>query len=126
GTPGRIVALPLDVTDAEACNRTVSKIEDQLGPIVLAVLNAGLYRPTRGERLDLDDFRATFDLNVMGTTACLVAATRAMQNRGRGQVALVGSITSYLGLPAAAAYGASKSALNFIAQSLKYDFDKLN
>src|SRR5690606_8705686 len=49
-----------------------------------------------------------------------------MQARGRGHVLLVGSASSFFGWPNAAAYGASKAALNSIAQSLKFDFDKLN
>ena len=48
------------------------------------------------------------------------------QPRGFGQIAIVGSVTSYFGLPSAAAYGGTKAALNSIAQSLRYDFDKLN
>lgn len=41
--PGRIHAFPLDVTDAAAVLGTVSRIEDALGPLDLAVLNAGSY-----------------------------------------------------------------------------------
>jgi NAD(P)-dependent dehydrogenase (short-subunit alcohol dehydrogenase family) len=125
GLPGLILPMPLDITDSDACNAVALRIEAEAGPIALAVLNAGTYTATRGEKLDLAEFRKTFDLNVLGTVACMIAAVERMKTRGRGQVALVGSITSYVGFPAAASYGASKSALNFIAQSLKFDFDKL-
>jgi NADP-dependent 3-hydroxy acid dehydrogenase YdfG len=126
GLRGRILPVTLDVTDNAACDAAVARIEAEIGPIALAVLNAGGYTATRGEKLDFADFRRTFDLNVLGTVACMIAAVERMKTRGRGQVALVGSITSYVGFPAAASYGASKSALNFIAQSLKFDFDKLD
>src|SRR5665213_712289 len=47
--PARITAFPLDVTDANACVATVEAIEATLGPIGLAVLNAGSYFPTTAE-----------------------------------------------------------------------------
>ena len=49
-----------------------------------------------------------------------------MRERGRGHVVVVASVTGYFGWPATAAYGGSKAALNNMAESLKYDFDKLN
>ena len=38
----------------------------------------------------------------------------------------VGSVTAYFGWPAPAAYGATKAALNNMAEALNYDFDKMN
>jgi NAD(P)-dependent dehydrogenase (short-subunit alcohol dehydrogenase family) len=125
-TPGRIVGFLCDVTDEQGMERTVSQIEKTLGPIVLAIFNAGNYFPTHGERLDAFNFKATFDVNLMGVVYGLVPVADRMRDRGHGQVAIVGSVTSYFGLPSAAAYGGSKAALNSMAQSLRYDFDKLN
>lgn len=123
---GRIVGFFGDVTDEKVMDRTVAAIEKQLGPIVLAVFNAGSYYPTHGERLDVYNFRSTFDVNLMGVIHGLVPVADRMRDRGFGQIAIVGSVTSYFGLPSAGAYGGSKAALNCIAQSLRYDFDKLN
>jgi len=122
----RIVAAPCDVTDEKQMDRTVTWIEKEAGPIVLAVFNAGTYSPTHGERLETDNFVHTFRVNVFGVVFGLVPVVDRMRERGFGQVVLVGSVTSYFGLPSAAAYGATKAALNNMAQSLKYDFDKLN
>ena len=123
---GRIVAFPCDVTDDQAVCETVAAIEDKLGPIVLAVLNAGTYFPARGDALEIANFAKTYRLNVLGIINGLVPLVDRMRSRGRGQVAIMGSVSGYGGLPMAAAYGASKAALNNMAEALKFDFDKMN
>ena len=49
-----------------------------------------------------------------------------MRVRARGHIVLVGSVTAYFGWPTTAAYGGTKAAINILAESLKYDFDKMN
>ena len=123
---GRIVALPCDVTDERAMNEAVERIERELGPIVLAIFNAGTYSATLGERLETHNFHSTFAVNLFGVVNGLVPVADRMRERGFGQIAITGSVTAYFGLPTAAAYGATKAALNNMARGLKYDFDKLN
>lgn len=122
----KISIYPCDVTDAGSVSKTVAAITSDLGPIVLAVFNAGNYIPIAGNRLEISDFSKTFDVNFMGVINGLVPVVEHMKASGRGHVAITGSVTSYGGLPTAAAYGASKAALNSMAQSLKFDFDRMN
>lgn len=124
--PGRIVSFPCDVADEAGMAATVAAIEDRIGPIALAVFNAGAYVPIAGENLSIRKFRRTFEVNVLGVVHGLVPVVRLMQTRGRGHVLLVGSISAWFGWPTTAAYGASKAAVNVMAQALKYDFDKIN
>ncbi|TKT76709.1 SDR family NAD(P)-dependent oxidoreductase [Aquamicrobium sp. LC103] len=126
GLPGRIVPFICDVTAEEEMERTVAAIEGAIGPIALAVFNAGIYSATRGERLETYNFVSTFNVNFFGVINGLVPVADRMRDRGFGHVAIVASVTAYLGLPSAGAYGSSKAALNNMAQSLRYDFDKLN
>lgn len=123
---GRVLPFAGDVTDRDAMAQVVTAIETELGPIVLAVLSAGTYVPARGDQLDPVTFVKTFETNVFGVFYSLVPLVARMQLRDRGQVAIVGSVTAYGGLPTAAAYGASKAALNNMAESLKFDFDRMN
>lgn len=126
GLKGRIVPFPCDVTDEAGMVKTVAAIEKEAGPIVLAIFNAGNYFPTRGDRLDVLNILKTFEINLFGVVFGLVPVTEYMRERGKGQVVVVGSASSYFGWPSASAYGASKAALNNLAEGLKYDFDKMN
>ncbi|TGY87949.1 SDR family NAD(P)-dependent oxidoreductase [Marinicauda algicola] len=122
--PGAIHAAPLDVTDAAAVAETVSRIEAQHGPIALAVLNAGIYRPIRAEAPDYADYAATFAVNLNGTAACVCALAPRMVKRGRGQIAIVSSATAFGGMPTASAYGASKAGLVNMAECLRIELHR--
>jgi NAD(P)-dependent dehydrogenase (short-subunit alcohol dehydrogenase family) len=119
--PGRIFAFPLDITDQDAVGRTVAAICNRLGAIDMAVLNAGTYEPIWANNLDFAGFAKTFSVDLVGTVACLCAVAPAMISAGRGHIAVTGSMTGYFGLPSAAAYGASKAALNNLCEALRPD-----
>ncbi|HYE50669.1 MAG TPA: SDR family NAD(P)-dependent oxidoreductase [Azospirillaceae bacterium] len=122
--PGRIVPAPLDVTDREAVRRTVEALRAAHGAVALAILNAGTYQPDQADRFDAAAFRATHELNVMGTAHCLEAVMPAMIARGLGHLVVVSSVAGYRGLPRALAYGSSKAALINLAESLKLDVER--
>jgi NAD(P)-dependent dehydrogenase (short-subunit alcohol dehydrogenase family) len=91
----------------------------------MAILNAAIYVPIDGAHLNRDDFERTFAVNLSGVVNCLIPAVRHMKMKGQGQIAIVSSATGFAGLPAGAAYGATKAALINMAESLKFDLDKL-
>jgi len=123
--PGKIIVLDGDVTDPRDMERILAAIEYEHGSMVLAVLNAGVYVAVHGEDLHREDFEKTFAVNLNGTVNCLLPAVRHMKARGHGQIAIVSSVTGYGGLPTSAAYGATKAALINMAESLKFDLDKV-
>ncbi|WP_275782469.1 SDR family NAD(P)-dependent oxidoreductase [Pararhizobium gei] len=123
--PGKIIVLDGDVTDPRDMERIISAIEYEHGVLALAVLNAGVYIPVHGEDMHRDDFEKTFAVNLHGTVNCLLPTVRHMRAQGKGQIALVSSVTGYGGMPTSAAYGASKAALINMAESLKFDLDKV-
>jgi NAD(P)-dependent dehydrogenase (short-subunit alcohol dehydrogenase family) len=121
---GGIFAYPADVTDRDAIHDAVTAIEAETGAIALAILNAGIYLPMRAEEFDAAIVKQTFAVNVMGTAHGLEAVIPAMRRRGRGHIAIVSSVAGYGGLPTSAAYGASKAALNNMAEALKVELDR--
>ena len=113
-----VLTLPLDVTDAAACSLAVERIEQELGPIDLAVLGAGTYAPVSVDDLDPTRFAQMMSTNYMGVVNCLSALAPRMISRRSGHLSWIASVAGYMGLPKAAAYGPSKAALINLAESL--------
>lgn len=124
GLRGEVLPFPLDVTDEQAVARAVDNIEETMGPLDLAVFNAGNHIPVRAEELSVKPFRDLVEINIMGVVHGVTAVLPRFIERRRGHVALVASVAGYRGLPTAAAYGASKAALINMAESLEPELDR--
>lgn len=119
--PGQIIAFPLDVTDGEAVARVAEAVTAAMGPLDLAIFAAGSYTRDYAADFSVERTRQMFDLNVMGTANCLEAVMPRMIARKSGHIAVVASVTAYVGLPGAASYGATKAALNSMCEALYPD-----
>jgi NAD(P)-dependent dehydrogenase (short-subunit alcohol dehydrogenase family) len=122
---GRIVAAPGDVTDASAMASIVDRIEASGRPLALVLLNAGIYLPVSAATLQVEPFERSFSVNLSGTVNALVPALAAMRGRRRGQIVIVSSVTGFGGLPTSAAYGATKAGLTNLAESLRFDLERM-
>jgi short-subunit dehydrogenase len=116
--PGQIMTFPLDVTDLDAVRRVADEVTAAMGPVDLAVFAAGSYARDYASDFSVERTRQMFDLNVMGTANCLEAVMPGMIARKAGHIAVVASVTAYVGLPGAASYGATKAALNSLCEAL--------
>ena len=120
GSNGRIIPAPGDVTDPQAMERIVARIEAEYG-LALAILNAGVYIPMTAREFNVADAKKHFDVNLQGVVNGLVPAMQAMLAKNRGCLALVSSVAGYRGLPKSGAYGATKAALINMAEALAYN-----
>lgn len=107
----RIHAFPLDITEPGAAEAALAAIEAQLGPLSVAVLNAGTYLPDPVDAVDLAGLERMTDLNLIGTVRSLEPVAARMVARGAGRIAVVSSVAGIVGLPGAAGYAATKAAL---------------
>ena len=123
--PGKIRALPCDVSDRDAMAAAVETITSE-GPLALAILNAGLYVPMRAQEFDAGKTAKTFDVNVNGVANGLDPLLKYMIPRRDGHIAITASVAGYRGLPRAAAYAATKAALINMAECLAYDLIDLD
>ncbi len=116
---GKIIALPLDVTDNNSVIKAFEQIQEYNGGLDLAILNAGYYEPVEFDELTLEHFEKTYDVNLIGVVRCLLPLLQYFSNNKQGHIAIVSSVSGFRGLPKAAAYGSSKAALINMAESLK-------
>jgi len=120
----RILPLPVDVTQASAVSALVKEIEETHGPIELAILNAGSHAPTPLAGFSVATVRDLVELNLMGVVHCLEPLLGRMSERHRGQIAVVGSLAGYRGMPSAAGYGATKSGLINMVEALRPEAER--
>ena len=118
--PG-ITAFPLDVTDRAAVAAVVRSIEATIGPIDLALLNAGIWQPMGARDFNAPMAVHSISVNYFGIINALDALIPLLIGRGSGHLALVSSVAGYRGLPKAAAYSPSKAAVISLAETLKPD-----
>lgn len=124
--PGAILPVPLDVTDEAAVQAAVARIETELGPISLAILNAGTNSEVSAQKFDTARFAHVIDTNLMGAVHCLGALLPLLRQRRAGRVAVVASVAGYRGLPTSSAYAASKAGLIAMTESLKPELESDN
>jgi short-subunit dehydrogenase len=110
---------PGDVTDRE----TMRRIAEEIAPLDIALLNAGTYEPLTLDNFRAEIFRSHLEVNVMGTVHCIESVLPDMLRRRAGRVAVVASVTGFVGLPRAEAYGATKAFLISMCDSLRADLD---
>ncbi len=120
----RVHAFPLDITDSEANRLVLGEIEEKLGSLDLAVLNAGTHRPMSAADFDVETVRGLVETNLMGTVNGLGALLPLFRSRKQGRIAVVSSVAGYRGLPTSAAYGATKAALINMCEALKPELDR--
>ena len=105
----------LDVTDPAA----VDALRDSLGPIGILVNSAGIVGPSRPlVDVDLDEWRATFRVNVDGTFLLCRAFAPGMVAAGWGRIVNLASIAAKDGNPTQSAYSASKAAVVALTKAL--------
>lgn len=118
--PG-ITAFPVDVTDTAAVKATAQSIAAKLGPIDLAIFNAGVWQPMGARNFEARKTAESMNVNYLGVCNGLEAVLPEMLARRAGQIALVSSVAGYRGLPKAVAYAPSKAAVISLAETLAPD-----
>ncbi len=116
----RLKPIHLDVTDVAsiaAARNTIARENIELRGLVN---NAGIVVAGPLEILPLEEFRRQFEVNVIGQLA-VTQAFLPLLRKARGRIVLMGSISGRLASPFIGAYGASKFALEAMADVLRVE-----
>ena len=110
---------PTDVTDLQAVEVMVKKIESAYGPLDLLVNNAGsFYAIGPVWEVDAEKWWTDVSINILGVFNCCHVVTRGMIERGKGRIInLIGGGTGNP-FPYGSAYGSSKAAVMRFTESL--------
>ena len=128
---GEAIAVPTDVTLLPSVRAMVDATVQRYGGLDIVVINAGV----NGERkpvaeTDIDRWRATLDVNLIGALHCAQTVIPHLKRRGGGKIVTMGSGVGHRGLAERSAYACSKAALwmltRVLAQELVADNISVN
>ncbi|MCV7398621.1 SDR family oxidoreductase [Mycobacterium fragae] len=108
--------LPLDLTDTDAIAAHAASIDE----LDVLVHNAGVSMPGSVAESTAEQWRTTFEINVIGVVALTLALLPALRH-AQGQVVFINSGSGRRVSPGMASYSASKFALRAFADSLRND-----
>lgn len=113
----RLRILPLDVTSDDSIAAAI----EAAGPIDVLVNNAGIGVVGAFEATPMAHIRKVFDTNTLGTMAMVQAVIPQMRERRSGTIVNVTSSVTLAPMPLAAAYTASKEAIEGFTASLAHE-----
>tara|TARA_B100001245_G_scaffold154310_1_gene115639 strand:+ start:752 stop:1504 length:753 start_codon:yes stop_codon:yes gene_type:complete len=121
-----ISPFPLDVTDKERCKEVFEEIKNKYQNIDICFFSTGTWDPKKEKDIDVDQIEKVIKVNFFGTLNCIKAVELYFKGKKSGHISIVSSVAGYRGLPNSTGYGASKAALNNLAESLYFDFGRHN
>jgi len=115
---GRLLALPLDVTDRDAVFATVAKAVEHFGRLDIVVNNAGALFMGMIEEFTEAQARAQMEVNFFGALWVGQAVMPRLRAQGSGHILQISSIGALGGFPGNGMYSASKFALEGMSEAL--------
>jgi len=118
---GRAIAVPVDVTNPDACGAFVERTIESFGSIYSVFANAG-YGFERAIHESTDsELREIFETNFWGSMNVIRPALAHMLPAKAGHVLFCSSCLSKIGVPYSAAYSATKAAQDHFGRGMRHE-----
>lgn len=119
--PDQVLVLAGDLGEAESVKAIGASIEQAWGALDCVILNAGTCEYLDARAFDAAMIERVLRINLLGTAYCIEAALPLLRRGGRGHLVGVASAATYIPMPRAEAYGASKAGLRYLLEALRID-----
>ena len=123
---GQALVIATDVTHADQVKSLVDAAVQTYGRVDVMLNNAGLMPHSPLERLKIDDWNRTIDVNLKGVLYGIAAALPHMKRKKSGHVINVSSVAGHKIRPGSAVYAATKTAVLVISEGLRQEVKPYN
>ncbi len=114
----RIFPFRLDITSKKKLYTDINKVVKMHGIPDIVFLNAGTNNPNSKEIVNYQETLKLFDTNFFGIIHCIEILIPYLKKKKNSQLVIMSSVAGYRGLPYAAAYCSTKSALISFAEAI--------
>ena len=115
-----------DVTDEDAVNAMVAKIEAEVGVIDILVNNAGIIKRIPMHEMSAAEFRQVIDVDLNAPFIVSKAVIPSMLKKGAGKIINICSMMSELGRETVSAYAAAKGGLKMLTRNICSEYGEFN
>lgn len=115
-----------DVTDEDAVNSFVKRVEAEVGEIDILVNNAGIIKRIPMTEMTAEDFRKVVDVDLNAPFIVSKAVIPGMIRRGHGKIINICSMMSELGRETVSAYAAAKGGLKMLTRNICSEYGEYN
>lgn len=115
-----------DVTDEDAVQAAVAKIESEVAPIDILVNNAGIIKRIPMVEMKASEFRQVVDVDLNAPFIVSKAVIPSMIKRGGGKIINICSMMSELGRETVSAYAAAKGGLKMLTRNIASEYGEFN
>jgi short-subunit dehydrogenase len=113
----RPLVVQCDVTQDSDLQNAVAETVRQWGRLDVMIANAGFGVVGPLKKLSVEDYRRQFETNVFGVLRTIYAALPEIEE-GKGNIAIIGSVSGWTSSPGASPYTMSKFAVRALANSI--------
>jgi 3-oxoacyl-[acyl-carrier protein] reductase len=115
---GRAFPIRADVADGHAVDAMFDRVEEELGPVLVLVNNAGIRHDRLIGGLDPESWQRVLDVNLGGAYNTIHRAVGPMVRNRFGRIVNVSTISAQSPLPGQSAYAASKAGLEALTRTV--------
>lgn len=119
--PGQVLVVPGDLTNSQTVREIGKKIQHDWGSLDTVILNAGTCEYVDAKQFDASIIEHVVRTNLLASSYCIEAALPLLRAGTEPHLVGIASSVTYLPLPRAEAYGASKAGLRYLFESLRID-----
>ena len=118
GKGHEFMALQVDVTDFDACQKAVAKIQSDAGPVDILVNNAGITRDATFRKMGKADWDAVMRTNLDSVFNMTKPVCDGMMDRGWGRIINISSINGQKGAFGQTNYSSAKAGMHGFTKAL--------
>ncbi len=115
-----------DVTDEDAVNAMVAKIEKEVGNVDILVNNAGIIKRIPMHEMKAEEFRQVIDVDLNAPFICENVVIPTMMKMGHGKIINICSMMSEFGRETVSAYAAAKGGLKMLTRNIASEYGEFN
>jgi NAD(P)-dependent dehydrogenase (short-subunit alcohol dehydrogenase family) len=119
--PGQVLVVAGNLTNSQTVREIGEQITEDWGSLDTVIINAGTCEYVDARQFDASMVEHVVRTNLLASSYCIEAAQPLLRAGTAPHIVGIASAVTYLALPRAEAYGASKAGLRYLFESLRID-----